>query len=328
MTPKRSKKQSRYHGILAVDKPSGLTSQGVVDVIRRVAATRRVGHSGTLDPLATGLLIVLLGEATKLSEYLVGFDKTYEGTMRLGVQSDTYDSQGNVESGPGGAVPETARLQELAAEFTGTILQTPPPYSAVKVRGRKLYEYARAGEKVEAKPREVRVDSFDILGNGDGELRFRIACSSGTYVRSLVHELGQKTGCGALVSSLRRTRVGDFDLSEAVTLDKLEADGHDGMEEHVLPMVDGLTSWPLFYLNAGAEEWIHRGQAIPAPMVELDAESPSAKVDDLCFLCPPGKDAVAVAKYIPAPPSRPPASLARLNGPWLQPVKLLSVSSD
>ncbi|MBI5155359.1 tRNA pseudouridine(55) synthase TruB [Candidatus Poribacteria bacterium] len=308
--------------MLVVDKPIGMTSQDVINAVRRVSGTRRVGHTGTLDPLATGLLIVLLGEAVKLSEYLIRFDKEYEGTLRLGVQSDTYDEQGEVVPGPGGAIPSLDRLRELASPMTGDILQTPPPYSAVKVAGKKLYEYAREGEQVEVEPRPVRVHLFELEDLEGDTARFRIACTSGTYVRSLVHELGQAAGCGAIVTGLRRTRVGDIAITEALTLSQIEAAGEDGLEESVVPMTDALTSWPIHYVGESAAAWVRRGQAIPDSLGYWEANSPRARMGGLVFLCPAEEDAMAIARVVPAPSGSPPTELRGYSGSWLQPVKL------
>jgi tRNA pseudouridine55 synthase len=283
-----------------------------------------VGHTGTLDPMATGLLVVMVGEATKLSEYLVGFDKTYEGTMRLGVTSDTYDVTGAMTEGPK-TRPTLEELRALTAPLTGEIEQVPPPYSAVKVQGRKLYEYARSGEEVEAEPRQVRVDEYEILSLEGDLATFRVSCSSGTYVRSLVHDLGQAAGCGAVVSTLRRTRVGDITLEEAVTLDVVRECTPESLEQYVLPMVDALTTWPVYHVPPTGVSWLLRGQAIPASLAERDEESPAARVGDMVYLCPLGKDAMAVAKTVSAPPSKPPQALQRFTGLWFQPTKLLMV---
>ena len=328
MSKKKTKRQSRYHGVVVVDKPEGLTSQDVVGVIRRAAGTRRVGHTGTLDPLATGLLLILVGEATKLSEYMVGFDKTYEGTMRLGVESDTYDCQGEIKDGPGGEIPSLEKLRELTEPFTGEIEQVPPPYSAVKVKGKKLYEYARAGEKVDAKARRVKVSSYEILSMEGDIATFRVACASGTYVRSLVHELGQAAGCGALVQSLRRTETADFTLEEAVSLETFQDMAPDAVGPYLLPIVDTLTDWPIYVLEKSAETWIERGQAIPAALAHHEGSSETGRIGDLVFLVKLSGAAVAVAKVVPAPPSPPPAQLARHAGLWFQPVKLMQTSEN
>ncbi len=322
--PKGSKRQSLYHGIIIVDKPSGMTSQDVVTVVRKAAGTRRVGHTGTLDPLATGLLLLMLGEATKLSEYLVGYDKTYEGTMHLGARSDTYDVEGRVEETDIDELPGIDALNEMAQDFTGEIEQIPPPYSAVKIKGKKLYEYARKGETVEAEPRPVRVDEYTLLGQEQNKATFRVRCSSGTYVRSLVHDLGAEAGCGALVEELRRTEIGDFNISEAISLEEVRESKAETFGSLVTPMVDVIPEWPVFHINQNGALWIRRGQAIPVGMCELDGESRSPGIGDLAFLCPLGKDAMAVVKTVPAPPGNPPAELKRFTGLWLQPLKLLS----
>lgn len=322
--PKGSKRKSRFHGVIPVDKPTGMTSQDVVNVIRKLAETRRVGHTGTLDPLATGLLLVLVGEGTKLSEYMVGFDKVYEGVMRLGVQSNTHDSMGEIVEGPGSEIPPLGQLQELTVPFTGEIDQVPPAFSAVKVAGKKLYEYARKGETVEVEPRRVRIDAFEISNLESDKASFRVACSSGTYVRSLVHELGQAAGCGALVESLRRTAIEDFTIEEAMTLEDLQAAGTEKFAEYLHPMLDAVTAWPIYYVEPGATTWIKRGQAIPAALTQHDGDSVEGKIGDLAFLCPLAGDALAVARIAPTPPSRPPAQLARHVGLWFQPVKLLT----
>jgi tRNA pseudouridine55 synthase len=305
-----------------MDKPEGLTSQDAVNVVRRAAGTRRVGHTGTLDPMATGLLVVMVGEATKLSEYLVHFDKTYEGSLQLGVSSDTYDATGEMVRGAEGR-PTLEELRALTAPLTGEFDQVPPPYSAVKVAGRKLYEYARSGETVEAEPRSIRVDEFSILSLDGDVARFRVACSSGTYVRSLVHDLGKAAGCGAVVASLRRTKVGDMSLEESVGLPTVQQSTPESLAQYVLPMVDALTSWPVYHVPPVGVEWLKRGQAIPVHLTEQDSESAAARVGDMVYLCPMGKDAMAVAKTLPSPPSKPPQVLQRYSGMWFQPTKLL-----
>lgn len=333
MAPKGSRKGSLCHGVLAVDKPSGMTSQDCVNVVRRVASTRQVGHTGTLDPLATGLLVLLVGEATKLSEYIIGFDKTYEGVARLGVESNTYDSEGDIKPGPSATLPSLDQLNALAQRWVGEIDQVPPPYSAVKIDGRKLYEYARAGETIEAEARAVRVDAFelsDLVGQtaADCTVRFKVACTSGTYVRSLIHDLGQAAGCGALVAELRRTRVGDFDIAEASTLDALKQMSPEQFAEALLPIVDGLSDWPAFFVLPEGQGWLKRGQAIPISLAEPDPQTRPARIGDLVFLQPPGRDAMAIARVVAAPPSKPPASLQRHVGAWLQPVKLFNVEAE
>lgn len=220
--PGVSKRPSPLNGVLLVDKPVGVTSHDVVDHIRKAAGTRRVGHTGTLDPGATGLLIVCIGTATRLSEHLVGLDKTYEGYMRLGVVTDSYDMDGKVlEENP---VPELTpeQIQRIFDEFTGPILQTPPMVSAVKVGGERLYKLARKGETIEREPRPVTVREFVLLGYEPPLIHFRVCCTRGTYVRSLCHDVGRRLGCGATLDTLRRTAVGKHRVENAAPMESFK----------------------------------------------------------------------------------------------------------
>jgi tRNA pseudouridine55 synthase len=209
-------------GLLLVDKPGGLTSHDVVDRVRRALGTRKVGHAGTLDPLATGLLVVGVGRATRLLRYLSGLDKTYEGTGRLGEETDTLDADGIVVR----TNPVTAGrddVERAMSALTGDLEQRPPAYSAVKVGGVTLHKAARRGEAMEAAPRRIRVDAFDLTSFDGRDFGFRVRCSRGTYVRVLVADVGAALECGAHVVALRRTRVGPFSLEEAAPLDSLGA---------------------------------------------------------------------------------------------------------
>jgi tRNA pseudouridine55 synthase len=213
-------------GLLLVDKGPGFTSHDVVQRVRRLLRQRKIGHCGTLDPDATGLLLLTLGTATRLTRFLIQAPKVYEGVVRFGIVTDTYDASGRVTSE---AAPET--VASLAAEavaqamhgFEGTIEQQPPPYSAKKVQGVKYYELARRGEEIPAETKEVTVYEFVPLGAlEDGRIRFRLSCSSGTYARGLAHDLGAALGVGGHLAELRRTRVGSFRVDDAVTLPRLE----------------------------------------------------------------------------------------------------------
>ena len=207
-------------GLLCIDKPSGDTSHDVVNAVRRQAKIRRVGHAGTLDPLATGLLVVCLGRATRLLEYLVGQPKRYLATVELGRETDTYDAEGEITA----EAPVDVTQEQLSAaldDFRGTISQLAPAYSAVKVGGQPLYRRARSGEVVERPARTVTIYQLDLLDWRDTRLELRVHCSSGTYIRSLAHDLGQKLGCGAFLAGLRRTDVGSFSLADAVPLSEL-----------------------------------------------------------------------------------------------------------
>lgn len=207
-------------GLLLVDKPQGITSHDVVDRVRRALGTRKVGHAGTLDPMATGLMLLGVGRATRLLRYVTGLDKTYEGTGRLGEETDTLDSDGQTTRRSDVNVT-LERVEEVLASFTGDQEQVPPAFSAVKVGGRKLYESARRGERVEVSPRKVFVKAFDLLSFAAPDFEFRVECSSGTYVRSLVADAGTALGCGAHLTRLVRTHIGPFALAEASAIDAI-----------------------------------------------------------------------------------------------------------
>lgn len=211
-------------GILNIDKPSGMTSHDVVGRVRRVAEMRKVGHSGTLDPMATGVLVVCLGRATRLVEYLVGRPKTYYGTVRLGQTTDSYDADGTILTES--VVPEiTANMLEpMLEQFRGDILQIPPMVSAIKKDGKKLYELAREGKTVERPPRPVTIYQLDLLKIDLPEVTLRIQCSAGTYIRSIAYDLGELLGCGGHLSSLRREQVGEFGLETTVQLADLTSE--------------------------------------------------------------------------------------------------------
>lgn len=212
-------------GFLIVDKPQGLTSFDVVARLRQILGVKKIGHTGTLDPLATGILVVAVGKATRLLEYLVGWDKEYEAEVKLGMVSDTYDVEGQVEATDFKGEITLEQVEVVLRDFTGEIEQTPPSFSAVKVAGKKAYELARKGEKVDLKPRRVQVYELEILDFTFPILRLRIRVSKGTYIRSLAHDLGQKLGCGAVLQGLKRTAVGRFELGQAQTLDEIEEKG-------------------------------------------------------------------------------------------------------
>jgi tRNA pseudouridine55 synthase len=206
---------SAPEGLLLVDKPKGVTSHDVVDTVRRALGTRKVGHAGTLDPMATGLLILGVGRTTRLLRFLGDLPKTYEGTGRLGEETDTLDAEGALVRSAEVRVTERA-LEDAMAALEGASMQRPPAYSAVKVGGRKLYEAAREGRGVEAEPRPIRIDAFDLVAFDGRDFDFRVTCSGGTYVRVLVADIGATLGCGAHLVRLVRTRIGRFELAEAV----------------------------------------------------------------------------------------------------------------
>lgn len=207
---------------LIIDKPTGWTSHDVVAKCRGILQERKIGHMGTLDPLATGVLVLAVTKAyTKQIQDYMGCDKEYEVTMELGKKSDTYDSEGQVEE-TGRPIPDEASIRAAMEQFWGTSLQMPPAFSAKKINGQRAYKLARQGKKVKLKPKEVEMEGWDIEVDGS-EVRFTVRVSSGTYVRSLVHDIGEALACGAIMTALRRTRVGEFKLEDAKTIEELQA---------------------------------------------------------------------------------------------------------
>jgi tRNA pseudouridine55 synthase len=223
-------------GVLLVDKPAGCTSHDVVEAVRRRLPGVRVGHAGTLDPFATGLLPLSLGRATRLTSWLIACDKVYQGWVRLGVATDTYDRTGRPLREPVAACVERARLEEVLRSLSGERLQTPPPYSAKKVGGVPLYRRARRGESVQAEPVRVRIDPIELLQTRADALEFRVTCSSGTYIRALAHEIGERLGTGAHLDSLTRLRCGEFHLRDALPLEALLALGDADLVARVVPL--------------------------------------------------------------------------------------------
>ena len=230
-------------GILLVDKPRDHTSHDVVARLRGKLKMKRVGHAGTLDPMATGLLVILVGKATKVSQYLVSLDKEYEGTIELGKVTDTQDADGEVmETRP---VPPLTEADLVAAvkTFLGDQYQMPPMYSAIKIDGQPLYKAARKGEDVEREPRFIRVMSWDILRFASPQIDFRLRCTKGTYVRTLAHDLGAKLGCGAHLSALRRTATDKFTVAQALTLDQIQALSITEIEQRLIPAREAVPSF-------------------------------------------------------------------------------------
>ncbi|MGE4550582.1 MAG: tRNA pseudouridine(55) synthase TruB [Opitutales bacterium] len=227
----------QLEGVLLVDKPSGMTSHDVVDRLRRKFQMRRIGHAGTLDPNATGLLIMLVGKATKISQFLISLDKTYEGVMRFGQVTDTQDVEGEIiEETPLPDDLDEARLREAMKSFRGDQYQTPPMYSAKKVDGVPLYKLARKGKSVEREPRFIRINSFELTGPWNPpDAPFSMSCSKGTYVRTVAHDLGQKLGCGGHLISLRRTLIDQFDLAEAHTLEAIAEMNFAELKQALIP---------------------------------------------------------------------------------------------
>lgn len=280
--------------LLLIDKPSGMTSHDVVERARRATGVKRIGHSGTLDPMATGLLLLCAGGAARLQGFFTGLDKSYEGVIRLGRATDTYDKEGEPQGEPRDASRVSAAdVEAAAASFRGEFPQAPPPFSAKKVAGRKLYEMARKGENVTVAPKTVRVSSLEFSPPKDGALPFRISCSSGTYIRSIAHDLGARLSCGAHLESLRRTSIGRFRIEDAVPLETFERMSPEERlaEPHGLP----LSRVPLPFERvklASLEAWkVRRGQGIPARSV-------AARQGEWVALIGPADDLIALGTVV------------------------------
>jgi tRNA pseudouridine55 synthase len=233
-------------GILVIDKAAGPTSHDVVDQVRALLKQKKVGHTGTLDPMATGVLPLVLGKATKIARYLTGGDKVYHATFRLGVVTDTLDAAGEVvKEAP--VDTDEAAVREALARFVGDIQQIPPMYSAKKMDGKRLYELARQGVEVEREPKDVTVHAIELLDLSLPDITVEVRCSAGTYVRVLAQDVGEALGCGGHLLRLRRTAAGPFDSEDAVTIETLERDLTDA-GRHILPIARGLRDAPSLHV--------------------------------------------------------------------------------
>lgn len=232
-------------GVLLVDKPTDHTSHDVIARLRGKLKMKRIGHAGTLDPMATGVLVVLVGKATRASQYLMSLDKEYSGTIKLGAVTNTQDAEGEVlETRPVPPLTE-AEVRAMAQSFVGDQYQTPPMFSAIKIDGVPLYKMARKGEEIEREPRFVRVSSFEITRFASPEIDFVLRCSKGTYVRTIAHDLGAKLGCGAHLSALRRTATGKFVVAQCLTLDQIQALTLPEIEKRLIPMYEAVPTFAL-----------------------------------------------------------------------------------
>ena len=255
-------------GIILLDKPRGFTSNAALQKVRWLLNAEKAGHTGSLDPLATGVLPLCFGEATKFSQYLLDADKGYEALMQLGVTTTTADAEGEVLQRREVKISR-ADIEAALPRFRGQIEQIPPMYSALKRDGQPLYKLARAGEVVEREARSVTIARLELLGLEGEQARIAVACSKGTYIRTLVEDLGEVLGCGAHVIELRRTQAGPFDLAQTVTLDELDAaheqGGNEAIDRFLLPSDSGLQHWPLLQFSEhSAYYWLH-GQPVRAP---------------------------------------------------------------
>lgn len=280
-------------GILVVDKPIGLTSHDVVQIIRTGTGIRRAGHTGTLDPRASGVLVVLIGPAVRLSEYVSATDKRYQAIIRLGSSTDTYDSEGKFTQQSSEPINVTEEQFETALQgFIGEIEQTPPAYSAIKVKGRRAYDMARKGEEVELEPRKIQVFHLEVLEWAPPEVVIDAHCSSGTYIRSLANDLGNTLGCGAYLVGLRRTKSGRFSLREATPLRKLqEAFAAGNWYQYLIPAAEALGDWDALELDPDQVDEVRHGHRLPA--------SPDAKPGMVRAVSMAG-ELVALLELVPA----------------------------
>lgn len=267
------------NGFLNIDKPLGLTSHDVVARVRRSLNIKKVGHAGTLDPLATGVLVVCVGTATRLSEYVMHTIKRYRAQIHLGVTTTTYDAEGKITAQRDASHLTRLDVEQALAQFVGEIEQLPPMYSAVKQGGRKLYDIARAGDEVERQPRHVEIMVLEIVDWSPAQVTVEVTCSAGTYIRSLAYDLGETLGVGAYLSGLVRTASGSFRLDEAVSLDAL-LEASDWAEYLVSPAA-ALAHLPVIECDAAGLDHLSHGRPVPDPLAEagLLAQAYNAKGD-------------------------------------------------
>ena len=267
MARKRAKGRD-VNGILLLDKPTGMSSNAALQTVKRLFNANKAGHTGNLDPLATGLLPICFGEATKISSYLLDSDKRYIGTCKLGVRTRTADSEGEVlETRSVGNLTEQ-QVKQVLQGFIGQIEQIPPMHSAVKINGTPLYKLAREGKEIERKSRRVSIYQLEMLRLEGDELDIDVHCSKGTYVRTLAEEIGEALACGAHLSALRRTASGPFELEQAVTIPELAhlaEDGFEALDRLLLPPEEALSDWPMVCLSQNSAYYLQQGQAVQVP---------------------------------------------------------------
>ena len=262
------KHQRDVQGIVLLDKPAGLTSNEALQAVKHLFQARKAGHTGSLDPLASGLLPICLGEGTKMSGFLLDADKHYRVTCRLGVRTATGDAEGEILETRAVEGLSRRAVERALHRFTGPIEQVPPMYSAVKHQGQRLYRLARQGVSVERQPRSVTIHALSLLHYESDALEIDVRCSKGTYVRTLVEDIGEFLGCGAHVTALRRLGVGPYDDSRTVSLDRLRGLAQEGLERLdgvLLPIESALVHWPGVRLSDDAAYYLRKGQAVQVP---------------------------------------------------------------
>ena len=290
-------------GLLNIDKPAGITSRDVVNRVQRLVRPHKVGHAGTLDPLATGVLIVAIGPATRLVEYIQRMPKTYQGTFLLGRTSNTEDVEGAVVELPNAAVPMREEILAAIPRFLGTIEQRPPAFSALKIAGRSAYKLARRGEAIELAPRPVEIHAIDLLGYQYPELELRVRCGSGTYIRSLARDIAESLGTGAVMSGLRRLAIGPFAVVDAIGCDNLSG---PTIEANMRPPLMAVAGLPQIVLSNEQIACVSRGQTFSAAYDQAADEV--AAVDTggrlIAILKPAGDGELAPSKCLIERPER------------------------
>lgn len=287
-------------GILNVDKERGLTSFQVVAMVRRGSGQRRAGHAGTLDPAATGVLLVCLGQAVRVSEYLMAMPKVYRARIILGVATDTYDAEGATTMQAPSVDLSRGMVEEALARFVGEISQAPPPFSAVKIRGEPAYRLARSGRDVRPAPRTVRIHRIEVQAFEPPSVEIEVECSRGTYIRSLAHDLGQMLGCGAHLGALTRTRVGPFRIEDALSCSQLRGALADGTwRQHLSPLDRALAGLPAVTLEMAEEQDVRHGLPVRIDRARLRL-APPGEAPEECRAYAEDGGLVAILAWDPA----------------------------
>jgi tRNA pseudouridine55 synthase len=289
-------------GVLVLNKPSGALSRGLVNQVARLLPNVKVGHAGTLDPLASGVLVVCIGRATRLVETIQRLPKSYRTVFRLGARSDTLDAHGRIEVERAARIPSELEIREAVAPAIGEVVQRPPEYSALKIKGQRAYDLARAGMAVELAPRMVRIDRIAILGYIWPRLELEIRCGGGTYIRAIARDVGEALGCGGYVEMLERTHIGPFTLDQSVDLATLSM---ESLEAHLRPMLDAVVDLPRLHLDSRQVEAVSQGRRLSA----LELGDMSVVAGQVALIDPRGR-LVALGEL-------------DLEQGWLQPRKVL-----
>ena len=285
---------------MIIDKPSGMTSHDVVARVRRLLGIRQIGHFGTLDPFATGVLPLSVGRATRFAQFYLKSRKSYEGTIRLGFSTDTYDGTGTPSSDESPVSVKPEEIEKLFREFTGRLMQTPPPYSAKRIGGVRAYHLARQNKPVQLEPVEVEIYALEMVSFDGIRARFAVECSGGTYVRSLAHDIGQRLGCGAHLEGLRRTTVAEFMLDKSVTLESLEEAVREGkLEECIVPLEALLPDCPELIVRGREEKSVRHGHKFELAQIERFGRGTGREQSvSLLKIMDPDHRLIAVARHV------------------------------